>query len=87
MQHLVGEEILRLDSYQQFLDRITASGKSEGVNLGLLQKLPPYEELKNLESQLHFENKINFSTIFHEPVGNYLFRTYLVTEHSVDKVQ
>ena len=80
------DDILQLAHNQQFLERIT-NGMQGGGNIELLKKLPKYEDLRNLEQRLKNENKLNFNSVFHEPVGNYLVRTYLVTEHSVDKVR
>jgi len=78
------DDILQLAHNQQFLERIT-SGMQGGGNLELLKKLPKYSELSDLENSLKRDNKLDFSTIFHEPVGTYLIQTFLVTEHSVDK--
>ena len=77
------DDILQLAHNQQFLDRIT-KGMQGGGNPDLLKKLPKYQDLSDLESKLK-KNKLDFHTIFHEPVGTYLIQTFLVTEHSVDK--
>eukprot|EP01084_Bolivina_argentea_P287471 493292_1 len=78
------DDILQLAHNQQFLERIT-NGMQGGGNLELLKKLPKYNELTDLEQKLKNDNLLDFSTIFHEPVGTYLIQTFLVTEHSVDK--
>jgi len=78
------DDILQLAHNQQFLERIT-NGMQGGGNLELLNRLPKYNELSDLERRLKADGLLDFKTIFHEPVGTYLIQTFLVTEHSVDK--
>eukprot|EP01084_Bolivina_argentea_P123468 218805_1 len=78
------DDILQLAHNQQFLERIT-NGIDNGGDLDLLKKLPEYSKLIDFETDLKSQSKLNFSTIFNEPVGQYLFQTFLFTEYSVDK--
>ncbi len=61
------------------------NGIDNGGDLDLLKKLPEYSKLTEFENELKSCDKLNFSTIFNEPVGQYLFQTFLFTQYSVDK--
>ncbi|ETO13421.1 hypothetical protein RFI_23956 [Reticulomyxa filosa] len=69
---------------KEFLNRIIL-GKSHGNNTKLLEQLPKFSELEEFEKTLREQNQITFASVFHEPVGNYLIRTYLLSQHSIDK--
>lgn len=72
---------------QQLFERLTTgtTPKKQPSPIDIFKSVPKYEELRDLEQKLKYKSKLNFNTVFHEPVGNYLIRTYLVTEHSLDK--
>lgn len=54
---------------------------AQGPNLKLLEKLPDYERLKDYENSLD----ICFKNVFHEPLGYYLMKCFLISDYSVDK--
>lgn len=64
---------------------LQAVSEEYGPNVALLDQLPPYEQLAELEKKLKTEGKTNFDTIYHEPTGNYLFRCFLAADYSLDK--
>ena len=56
-------------------------------NLDLVKNLRPYEELQHeFEKELIDSGKINFRDVFHEPVGYYHMKCFLIFDYSVDKV-
>jgi serine/threonine protein kinase len=56
-----------------------------GPNLEILNQLPKYEELKELEEELQKQGKLRFDAIFEEPTGFYLLKCFLIGDFSVDK--
>eukprot|EP00475_Leptophrys_vorax_P027336 TRINITY_DN38991_c0_g1_i1.p1 TRINITY_DN38991_c0_g1~~TRINITY_DN38991_c0_g1_i1.p1 ORF type:complete len:644 (-),score=188.23 TRINITY_DN38991_c0_g1_i1:94-1989(-) len=56
-----------------------------GPNLDVLNTLPKYEELKELEEELRQQGKLRFDAIFEEPTGFYLLKCFLIADYSVDK--
>jgi len=62
-----------------------AAVETFGPNLELLNFLPKYEELKDLEEELRTQGKLRFDAIFAEPTGSYLMRCFLISDYSVDK--
>lgn len=56
-----------------------------GPNLTLLDSLPPYEHLLDLESQLRSQGKLAFDVVFSEATGYYLLKCFLIADYSVDK--
>ena len=53
--------------------------------LPLWRELQKNESTQELEKQLLDEGQLNFEAVFHEPVGYHLMKSFLQTEHSVDK--
>jgi len=59
--------------------------EDKDVSLEMLQKIPPYEECKEIEAKLKEEGKLEFEAIFHEPTGYYLVKCFLISDYAVDK--
>jgi len=55
------------------------------ISLEMLDQLPSYEDLRDMEAKLRAENKLNFAHIFHEPTGFYMIKQFLVADYSGDK--
>lgn len=56
-----------------------------GPNLEILQEMPRYEDLGELEDNLRKSGKLRFDPIFEEPTGFYLLKCFLIADYSVDK--
>jgi beta-adrenergic-receptor kinase len=56
-----------------------------GPNLDILNQLPRYEDLNELEAELKSQGKLKFDQVFSEPTGFYLLKCFLVADYSVDK--
>ncbi len=80
------DDIIHLAMDQQLLTEI-------GQNNVNYRKLPLWKELQKKEDMTEFEAKLEeagqltFDKIFNEPVGFHLMRSFLESEHSVDKVE
>lgn len=59
--------------------------EEKDVSLEMLEQLPPYEELKDLEEDLRRQKLLNFQTIFSEPTGFYMIKCFLIADYAVDK--
>lgn len=59
--------------------------EEKDVSLEMYEQLPPYEELTELEAKLKREGNLTFDRIFHEPVGYYMIKCFLVADYAVDK--
>jgi hypothetical protein len=51
----------------------------------LLEQLPPFDSLGDFLAKLKAENQLRFEIVFHETVGYYLIKCFLVSEYSVSK--
>ena len=71
--------ILEITQNRDFLETIR-DGWSDGPNLNLLSALPSYSE-----SSIPSPNEVTFDKIFHEPLGYYLIKSFLVLNCSDDK--
>jgi hypothetical protein len=59
--------------------------EEKDVSLEMLEQLPPYEDLKELETRLRSEGALTFDRIFHQPTGYYMMKCFLVADYAVDK--
>jgi len=59
--------------------------EEKDVSLEMLEQLPRYEDVLDLEQALKAEGKLDFDTIFHEDTGFYMFRCFLVADYAGDK--
>jgi len=59
--------------------------EEKGVSLEMLNQLPPYEELRELEAQLLASGHITFDRVFHEPCGFYSIKTFLISDYAVER--
>lgn len=59
--------------------------EEKDVSLEMLEQLPPYEELKEVENKLRVEGALTFDRIFHQPTGYYMMKCFLVADYAVDK--
>ncbi len=61
--------------------------EEKDVSLEMLDQLPPYEsaECKDIEDRLKGEGKLDFNTIFHEPMGFHFIKSFLVADYAGDK--
>lgn len=59
--------------------------EEKDVSLEMLEQLPPYEELGELESKLRSEGALTFDRIFSQPTGYYMMKCFLVADYAVDK--
>eukprot|EP00808_Paulinella_micropora_P018521 g36395.t1 len=55
------------------------------VSLEMMQKLPPFEECKHIEEKLKSSGELDFDTVFHEPLGYYMIKCFLLADYAVDK--
>eukprot|EP00484_Ammonia_sp_Unknown_P018451 CAMPEP_0197040342 /NCGR_PEP_ID=MMETSP1384-20130603/17069_1 /TAXON_ID=29189 /ORGANISM="Ammonia sp." /LENGTH=646 /DNA_ID=CAMNT_0042471083 /DNA_START=151 /DNA_END=2091 /DNA_ORIENTATION=+ len=80
------DDIIHLAMDQQLLTEIRERD-SNYKKLPLWRELQKNEttQLQELEQQLQGKGLLTFETIFHEPVGYHLMKSFLQTEHSVDK--
>lgn len=63
---------------------LKAVGDKE-VSLQMLEELPPYEELTELEAKLQTDGALTFQRIFSEPTGFYMMKCFLIADYAVDK--
>lgn len=59
--------------------------EEKDVNLEMLEQLPPYDDLKDLEENLRQQKLLTFDKIFAENTGFYLIKCFLIAEYVVDK--
>ena len=78
------DDIIHLAMDQQLLTEIRERD-SNYKKLPLWRELQKTESTAELEQQLQDEGSLTFETVFHEPVGYHLMKSFLQTEHSVDK--
>ncbi len=83
MSSLVEDEIREQMENAAFMKAIS----EPDISVAVLENLPPYasNEVKEVELQLKQHNLLDFNTIFHEPVGFHLFKSYLISTHAGDK--
>ena len=79
------DEIVEIAQNRQFLEAVK-DGYSQGPNMNLLNTLQSYSDVAHIEKEMDKKGKITFDTIFHEPLGYYLIKCFLIHELSVDKV-
>lgn len=77
------DEILEIAENRAYLNN--AKKDTFGPNMEILQTMPSYEELADLENELKSNNLITFDKIFNEPTGYYLMKCFLIADFSVDK--
>eukprot|EP01084_Bolivina_argentea_P012159 22784_1 len=78
------DDIIHLAMDQQLLTEIRERD-SNYKKLPLWRELQKNESTSELEEELQSSGLLTFETIFHEPVGYHLMKSFLETEHSVDK--
>jgi len=66
-------------------DALIRAVEGKDICTTMYQALPSYTELKEFENQLKTEEKINFQTIFHEPLGFYCIKLFLSSDYALDK--
>jgi len=81
MEPKMFEDIHELAENNAYLKAI----EEKDVSLEMLDRLPPYEECKDLEEQLRAAGKLDFNTIFHEPTGFYMIKCFLIADYVGDK--
>lgn len=59
--------------------------EEKDVSTEIVERLPPYEELVELEKRLKEEGDLSFATVFHRPAGFYLFQSFLKADYSEAK--
>eukprot|EP00457_Paulinella_chromatophora_P002456 gb/GEZN01002461.1/.p1 GENE.gb/GEZN01002461.1/~~gb/GEZN01002461.1/.p1 ORF type:complete len:645 (-),score=124.53 gb/GEZN01002461.1/:421-2355(-) len=59
--------------------------EEKNVSMEMMQKLPPYEECKDIEERLKQNRELDFDTVFHEPLGYYMIKCFLLADYAVDK--
>jgi len=59
--------------------------EEKDVCLDMLEQLPPYDSLKELEVKLEKEDQLTFKRIFNEPTGYYLTKCFLIADYAGDK--
>ena len=78
------DDIIHLAMDQQLLTEIRERD-SNYKKLPLWRELQKNESTQELETQLQEQGSLTFESVFHEPVGYHLMKSFLQTEHSVDK--
>eukprot|EP01084_Bolivina_argentea_P064387 117433_1 len=78
------DDIIHLAMDQQLLTEIRERD-SNYKKLPLWRELQKNESTQVLEAQLQENGFMTFEHVFHEPVGYHLMKSFLQTEHSVDK--
>jgi hypothetical protein len=48
----------------------------------MLEQLPPYAELKELEEGLNQQKMLTFQNIFQEPTGYYMIKCFLIADYA-----
>lgn len=59
--------------------------EEKDVSLEMLEHLPPYEDLKDLEAKLRAEGALSFDRIFAQATGYYMIKCFLMSDYAVDK--
>lgn len=59
--------------------------EEKDVSLEMLEHLPPYEDLKELEMRLRNEGALTFDRIFSQATGYYMMKCFLMADYAVDK--
>jgi len=78
------DDIIHLAMDQQLLTEIRERD-SNYKKLPLCRELQKNESTAELEQQLTDDGDLSFEKVFHEPVGYHLMKSFLSSEHSVDK--
>ena len=78
------DDIIHLAMDQQLLTEIRERD-SNYKKLPLWRELQKNESTAMLEQELMDNGLMTFEHVFHEPVGYHLMKSFLQTEHSVDK--
>jgi len=66
-------------------DALIRAVEGKDISTGMFTSLPNYQDLKEFENKLKIEEKINFQTIFHEPLGFYCIKLFLSSDYAIDK--
>ncbi|CEP03536.1 hypothetical protein PBRA_009421 [Plasmodiophora brassicae] len=77
------DEIVEIAENKAYLNAVR--NETYGPNLDLLRRFPAYSSLADYENELRQQDKLTFSQIFHEPIGYYLLKCFLIADYSVDK--
>ena len=77
------DEIIEIAENRAYLNAVR--NESYGPNLELLKKMPPFSELQDYYKKLKDAGEITFSKVFHEPIGYYMMKCFLIADYSVDK--
>jgi hypothetical protein len=56
--------------------------EEKDVSLEMLENLPAYEELKELEEGLRSQKLLTFQNIFQEPTGYYMIKCFLIADYA-----
>ncbi len=52
------------------------------MSLEMLEQLPAYEDLKELEDGLRAQKQLTFQNIFQEPTGYYMIKCFLIADYA-----
>jgi len=66
-------------------DALIRAVEGKDISLAMFQQLPSYNELKEFEKALKDADKINFQSIFQEPLGFYCIKLFLSSDYAIDK--
>eukprot|EP01083_Nonionella_stella_P012383 35146_1 len=78
------DDIIHLAMDQQLLTEIRERD-SNYKKLPLWRELQKTDSTQELEEELSSAGELTFESVFHEPVGYHLMKSFLRSEHSVDK--
>lgn len=77
------DEFVEIAENKAYLNAV--KNEMYGPNLDFLRRMPLYSSLIEYEADLRQSDKLTFSDIFHEPIGYYLMKCFLIADYSVDK--
>lgn len=77
------DEIIEIAENRAYLNAVRNDGY--GPNLDLLRRMPSFNSLKDYVDRLKEAGELSFSKVFHEPIGYYNLKCFLVADYSVDK--
>ena len=60
--------------------------EEKGACLDILNSVPPYTELHELEAKLVESGAITFDNVFHEPCGYYNLRNFMISDYAVERI-
>eukprot|EP00486_Rosalina_sp_Unknown_P011036 CAMPEP_0201592598 /NCGR_PEP_ID=MMETSP0190_2-20130828/190453_1 /ASSEMBLY_ACC=CAM_ASM_000263 /TAXON_ID=37353 /ORGANISM="Rosalina sp." /LENGTH=379 /DNA_ID=CAMNT_0048051449 /DNA_START=68 /DNA_END=1208 /DNA_ORIENTATION=+ len=79
------DDIIDLAMDQQLLTEINNQIDYRALPIWRELQLRTDEEIKTLEQKLNNNERLAFDHLFREPIGFYFIKSYLQTQHSVDK--